>query len=116
MDPELRVAHNRIAALTKAWDRDPGLRANLHRIWTLLHEAGHPATSGEGGSHTKPIAPPGWAARKGWRKGIIAKGPVGLLLQSARAYALTLEWADDGPRICQRRGAHPDLPRPTGRY
>ena len=62
VDPELRVAHNRIAALTRAWGRDPGLRENLDHVWRLLHEAGHPATSGEGSNHTKPIAPPGCAA------------------------------------------------------
>ena len=37
-----------------------------------------------------PIPPPGWQTRRGWKKGMVCKGPLGLALQSARTYALTL--------------------------
>ena len=103
VDPELKVAHNRMLALPRACDRNSELKVILHRIWELHREAGHPATCWDEHVHLKPIAPPGWAARKGWRRGLTARGPVGLLLQSAHAYALALEWGDAGPHVRQRR-------------
>ena len=102
VDPELKVAHNRMLALSRACDRHPELKTTLHHIWELYREAGHPATCWNEHVQRKPIAPPGWAARRGWRRGLTARGPVGLLLQSAHSYALALEWGEEGPRIRQQ--------------
>ncbi len=41
--PELKVAHNRILALARAWERGPRLKAR--RIWALHPDARHPATN-----------------------------------------------------------------------
>ena len=80
LDPELKVAHNRLLALSRNCDRYPGLKSVLHRTWELYREAGHPAARWDEHAQLKPIAPPGWAARRGWKKALKAKGPVGLLL------------------------------------
>ena len=49
-----------------------------------------------------PHPPSGWPGRAGWRKAMQARGPVGFLLQSLRAYGLALGDGEDGPQLQQQ--------------
>ena len=51
-----------------------------------------------------PVPPPSWKTRKGWTKGLPCFGPVGLALQSARAYALTLSFSDEEGLTVRQKG------------
>ncbi|MFM7987865.1 MAG: hypothetical protein ACKPKO_51990, partial [Candidatus Fonsibacter sp.] len=61
LDPELKIAHNRIVTLARTWMADLSLRPRLQRIWECFHVAGHPATSALRLHELEPLPPPGWA-------------------------------------------------------
>ena len=88
LDPEVVIAEQRLETLRRAWELLPELRPLLCEAGKAYADGGHPAATEEGGE-VAPIPPPGWKTRKGWKKGLPCVGPVGLALQSARAYAAT---------------------------
>ena len=116
LDQEVVVAAQRLQTLRRAWVLLPELRPLLCEAGKAYADGGHPAAMEESGE-IAPALPPGWKTRKGWKKGLPCFGPVGLALQSARAYALTLSFSDEeGVTVRQkRRGGAEMLHRaPTG--
>ena len=103
LDPEVVIAAQRLETLRRAWELLPELRPLLCEAGKAYADGGHPAATEESGE-VAPVPPPGWKTRKGWKKGLPCFGPVGLALQSARAYALTLSFSDEeGVTVRQKR-------------
>jgi hypothetical protein len=94
LDPEVVIAAQRLETLRRAWELFPEMRPLLCEAGKAYADGGHPAAMEESGE-IAPAPPPGWKTRKGWKKGLPCFGPVGLALQSARAYALTLLFSDE---------------------
>ena len=101
LDPELLIAHRRLMALDRAWRSDLRLVGSATMILAAYRRAGYYGQEQNAQQDSKPIPPPGWPGRAGWRKPFPARGPIGYLLQSLRAYGLSLAEGEEGPELRQ---------------
>ena len=102
LDPELLVALNRIDMARQVWHKMPCMRETMANIWRSYQEHGHPAATVLAPFRTAPIPPPGWNQGRGWKREFPNWGPVGLLLQSARAFGLGIVMTSEGWTVLQR--------------
>ena len=74
----------------------------MSRILAAYRRGERPEDGQSPPSELRPIPPPGWQGRAGWRKALRARGPIGFLLQSLRTYGLAVIDTEEGPVVRQK--------------